>query len=210
MNTKKATPKTAKRPLKAKNSSPKKTPLAKKPPPQKTRRDFLILASGAAGAVGAGSFLYPFISSMSPAADVAAAAEVEVDIKSLQVGQAITVMWRGKPIFIRRRTPEEIKSVQETDVTAFIDPELDKDRIQKPEWLIVIGVCTHLGCVPSGQKPTDTRGKYGGWFCPCHGSVYDVSGRVRKGPAPKNLYVPPYIFVDDTTLRIGQEATVNV
>lgn len=176
----------------------------------KTRRDFLILASGAAGAVGAGSFLYPFVSSMNPAEDVAAAAEVDVDIKSLQLGQAITVMWRGKPIFIRRRTPEEIQSVQEKANEKLIDPELDKDRIQKPEWLVVIGVCTHLGCVPSGQKPTDNRGEYGGWFCPCHGSAYDVSGRVRQGPAPKNLPVPPYMFLDDTTLRIGKEAPVNV
>lgn len=176
----------------------------------KTRRDFLILASGAAGAVGAGSFLYPFVSSMNPAADVAAAAEVDVDIKSLQLGQAITVMWRGKPVFIRRRTPEEIQSVQKKDGEKLIDPELDKDRIQKPEWLVVIGVCTHLGCVPSGQKPTDNRGEYGGWFCPCHGSAYDVSGRVRQGPAPKNLPVPPYMFLDDTTLRIGKEAPVNV
>jgi len=181
-----------------------------KEPSPKTRRDFLILASGAAGAVGDGSFLYPFVSSMNPAADVAAAAEVDVDIKSLQLGQAITVMWRGKPVFIRRRTPEEIQSVQENDTSKLIDPELDKDRIQKPEWLVVIGVCTHLGCVPSGQKPTDNRGEYGGWFCPCHGSAYDVSGRVRQGPAPKNLPVPPYTFLDDTTLRIGKEAPVNV
>jgi len=193
-----------------KQTPQKKTTKPLKVASPKTRRDFLILASGAAGAVGAGSFLYPFVSSMNPAADVAAAAEVDVDIKSLQVGQAITVMWRGKPIFIRRRTPEEIQSVQETDASKFIDPELDKDRIQKPEWLVVIGVCTHLGCVPSGQKPTDNRGEYGGWFCPCHGSAYDVSGRVRQGPAPKNLPVPPYLFIDDTTLRIGKEAPVNV
>lgn len=196
MSTKQIPQKNAKKTLKG--SSPK------------TRRDFLILASGAAGAVGAGSFLYPFVSSMNPAADVAAAAEVDVDIKSLQLGQAITVMWRGKPIFIRRRTPEEVQSVQEKDTSKLIDPELDKERVKKPEWLVVIGVCTHLGCVPSGQKPTDNRGEYGGWFCPCHGSAYDVSGRVRQGPAPKNLPVPPYMFLDDTTLRIGKEAAVNV
>ncbi len=184
------------------------SPPPSKTPPKKTRRDFLVLASGAAGAMGMGSFIYPFISSMNPAADIAAVAEVDVDLKSIQVGQAITVMWRGKPIFIRRRTPAEIAKEEAVDISSLLDPQTDKDRIQKSEWLIVIGVCTHLGCVPSGQKPTDTRGKYGGWFCPCHGSVYDVSGRVRKGPAPKNLYIPPYLFIDDTTIRIGQEATV--
>ena len=194
-NTKKAVPKKAASSTTAETSN-------------KTRRDFLVLASGAAGAIGAGSFIYPFVASMNPAADVAAAAEVDVDLKSIQVGQAITVMWRGKPVFIRRRTADEIAKEEAVDISTFPDPETDKDRIKKPEWLIVIGVCTHLGCVPSGQKPTDARGDYGGWFCPCHGSAYDVSGRIRKGPAPKNLIVPPYLFIDDTTVRIGQEATV--
>ena len=190
-----------------KEPSPKKVLAStSSEPTQKTRRDFLVLASGAAGAMGAGSFIYPFVSSMNPAADVAAAAEVDVDLKPIQVGQAITVMWRGKPVFIRRRTPAEISKEEAVDIRTCPDPEADKDRIQNPEWLIVIGVCTHLGCVPSGQKPTDTRGDYGGWFCPCHGSAYDVSGRIRKGPAPKNLIVPPYLFIDDTTVRIGQEA----
>ena len=187
-------------------ASKKESPKISVPPPKKTRRDFLVLASGAAGALGAGSFIYPFVSSMNPAADVAAAAEVDVDLKPIQVGQAITIMWRGKPVFIRRRTAEEIAKEEAVDVSSMPDPESDKARIQKPEWLVVIGVCTHLGCVPSGQKPTDARGDYGGWFCPCHGSAYDVSGRIRQGPAPKNLTVPPYVFLDDTTIRIGQEA----
>lgn len=193
---------TKKKPLKKVSASPATAPQ------KKTRRDFLVLASGAAGAMGVGGFVYPFISSMNPAADVAAAAEVDVDLQPIQVGQAITVMWRGKPVFIRRRTPTEISTESDIDTSSLPDPQADKDRVQKPEWLIVIGVCTHLGCVPSGQKPTDVRGNYGGWFCPCHGSAYDVSGRIRQGPAPKNLVVPPYSFIDDTTIRIGQEATV--
>lgn len=200
---------TQKRTVKKMATKPSKTAdkSAAKAPERKTRRDFLVLASGAAGAMGAGSFIYPFVSSMNPAADVTAAAEVDIDLKSIQVGQAITVMWRGKPVFIRRRTADEIQKEENVDVASFPDPETDKDRIIKPEWLVVVGVCTHLGCVPSGQKPTDSRGDYGGWFCPCHGSAYDVSGRIRQGPAPKNLTVPPYMFLDDTTLRIGQEAT---
>lgn len=172
--------------------------------PKKTRRDFLLLAAGAAGAVGAGSFLYPFFSSMGPAADTQSGAEVDVDLKSIEEGQAITVMWRGKPIFIRKRTAAEIALENDVNVATLPDPQADKERVQKPEWLIVVGVCTHLGCVPTGQKPTDNRGEYNGWFCPCHGSVYDVSGRIRKGPAPTNLEVPPYAFIDDTTVRIGQ------
>ena len=173
----------------------------------KSRRDFLILASSAAGAVGAASFAYPFIKSMNPAADTQAGAEIEVELKSIEPGQAITVMWRGKPIFIRRRTPEEIQTERAVNIATLPDPEADKDRVQHSDWLIVIGVCTHLGCVPTGQKTTDNRGEYNGWFCPCHGSVYDASGRIRKGPAPKNLVVPPYSFINATTVRIGQEAS---
>lgn len=176
--------------------------------PEKGRRDFLILAAGTTGAIGAASFFYPFVTSMNPAADTMAGAEVDIDLSPVQDGQAITVMWQGKPIFIRKRTQSEIAQEQKTELSLLPDPETDQDRTQKPEWLVVVGVCTHLGCVPSGQKPTDNRGSYGGWFCPCHGSAYDVSGRVRQGPAPKNLDVPPYAFLDDTTIRIGQEATV--
>jgi ubiquinol-cytochrome c reductase iron-sulfur subunit len=173
----------------------------------KSRRDFLILASGAAGAVGAASLIYPFINSMNPAADTQAGAEIDVELKSIEPGQAITVMWRGKPVFIRRRTAEEIAKENAVNIATLPDPQADKDRVQQPDWLIVIGVCTHLGCVPTGQKTTDNRGEYNGWFCPCHGSVYDASGRIRKGPAPKNLEIPPYTFLNATTVRIGQEAT---
>lgn len=174
-----------------------------------SRRDFLILASGAAGAVGAGSFLYPFVSTMKPAADTAAGAEVDIDVSSVQEGQAITVMWRGQPIFVRHRSESEIKDAVNVAIDSLPDPESDEKRTEKPQWLVVVGVCTHLGCVPSGQKPTDNRGSFGGWFCPCHGSAYDVSGRIRQGPAPKNLTVPPYVFINDTTIRIGQESLKN-
>jgi ubiquinol-cytochrome c reductase iron-sulfur subunit len=177
--------------------------------PKKTRRDFLILATGMMGGVGAASLLWPFIDSMNPAADILSQATVDVELKSLQPGQALTVMWQGKPIFLRRRTPEEIRQVRATKIQDLIDPEADEKRVKhgKDEWLVVIGVCTHLGCVPIGQKPSDNRGEYGGWFCPCHGSEYDASGRVRRGPAPKNLPVPPYTFLSDTVIRIGQEET---
>ena len=177
-----------------------KQPIIKKP-----RRDFLILASASMGAVGAASFLWPFINSYNPAADTLSAATIDVDLAPIQVGQAITVMWRGKPLFIRRRTPQEIAEAQQGDWKTFRDPESDQQRAPKPEWLIVVGVCTHLGCIPLGQKPTDNRGEFGGWFCPCHGSAYDCSGRIRKGPAPTNLVVPPYKFLTATSVRIGEE-----
>lgn len=167
------------------------------------RRDFLLLTGGALGGVGAAYFLWPFLDSMNPSADVLAQSTIEVDLAPVAPGQAITVMWRGKPIFIRHRTPEEIKTAQETSLTTLMDPIADGERVKKPEWLVVVGICTHLGCVPTGQKPTETRGQYGGWSCPCHGSLYDTSGRVRRGPAPKNLEVPPYAFINDTNIRIG-------
>lgn len=172
-----------------------------------TRRDFLILTTTALGAVGTAGLIYPFISSMNPSADVLAMASIDVDISPVQVGQAITVMWRGKPVFIRRRTDEEIKEARVVTTSSLPDPETDEARTPyKPEWLIVVGVCTHLGCVPLGQKPTDPKGDYKGWFCPCHGSQYDTSGRVRVGPAPTNLPVPQYQFLNDKVVRIGAEA----
>jgi ubiquinol-cytochrome c reductase iron-sulfur subunit len=113
------------------------------------------------------------------------------------------VTWQGKPVFIRHRTPEEIARAEGVDVSALRDKQADADRVEKPEWLVMIGLCTHLGCIPLGQKPTDPKGDFDGWFCPCHGSHYDISGRIRKGPAPKNLAIPPYEFLNDTTLKIG-------
>lgn len=167
------------------------------------RRDFLFMTAGAMAAVGTGSVIWPFIHQMNPAADTLAMSTTEVDISTIEAGQAVTVMWRGKPVFIRRRTAEEIKDAEAVDVSTLRDKQPDADRVQKKEWLIVIGVCTHLGCVPLGQKTGDMRGDYGGWFCPCHGSQYDTSGRIRKGPAPTNLAVPKYTFLSDTLVRIG-------
>ncbi|MEW5726893.1 MAG: ubiquinol-cytochrome c reductase iron-sulfur subunit [Pseudomonadota bacterium] len=168
-----------------------------------TRRDFLLYATTAVGVAGTGLALWPFVHSMNPAADTLALSTTDVDLAALQPGQAITVVWQGKPVFVRHRTPEEIEKAVAEDAADLRDPQKDADRVQKPEWLIVIGVCTHLGCVPLGQKPADPKGDYAGWFCPCHGSHYDTSGRIRKGPAPLNLPVPPYAFTGDTTIRIG-------
>ncbi len=171
--------------------------------PEITRRDFLNLTATAMGAVAVGSVAWPFINQMGPAADTLAMSTTEVSIAGVEVGQAITVMWRGMPVFIRHRTPKEIEEAVDVDVATLRDPQPDADRVKKPEWLIMVGICTHLGCVPLGQKNGDMKGDYDGWFCPCHGSHYDSSGRVRKGPAPKNLTVPPYAFVSDTVVRIG-------
>jgi ubiquinol-cytochrome c reductase iron-sulfur subunit len=168
-----------------------------------SRRDFLTMAAGGMCALGAGVALVPFVDSMNPAADTLAAASIEVDISKIQPGQGMTVSWRGKPVFIRRRTPEEIAEAEKASLADLKDPQADKDRVKKPEWLVLIGICTHLGCVPLGTKPTETRGEYQGWFCPCHGSAYDTSGRIRQGPAPTNLEVPPYNFVSDTVIKIG-------
>lgn len=155
------------------------------------------------GAVGAGVAIVPMVDSLNPAADTLALASVEVDLSTIPVGESKTVMWRGKPVFVRHRTPEQIQSAEAVDISTLRDPQSDKDRVKRPEWLVTIGVCTHLGCVPLGQKDTDPHGDFGGWFCPCHGSHYDSSGRIRKGPAPLNLEVPSYVFLTDTTIRIG-------
>ena len=167
------------------------------------RRDFLYLSSITIGGVGLAAFMWPFIKSMNPAEDTLALGTTEVDISNVNVGQSVTVKWRGKPVFIRKRTQEEINEANNVDVASLRDPMEDGERVQKPEWLILVGVCTHLGCVPLGQKATDTKGEYNGWFCPCHGSHYDTSGRVRKGPAPDNLAVPPYTFISETKIIIG-------
>ncbi|MFQ6018175.1 MAG: ubiquinol-cytochrome c reductase iron-sulfur subunit [Kiloniellaceae bacterium] len=171
--------------------------------PVETRRDFLYLAAGATAAVGTGAAVWPLIDSMNPAADVLALSSVEVDLEPIQVGQRITVKWRGQPVFVCRRTAEEVAKAKADDAADLRDPEPDGKRVQQDEWLVVVGICTHLGCVPLGQRPADPKGRWDGWFCACHGSHYDTSGRIRKGPAPKNLYVPDYVFFDDTMLRVG-------
>ena len=168
-----------------------------------TRRDFLLYATSAVGAVGTGLALWPFVHSMNPAADTLALSTTDVDISAIKPGQSVTVVWRGKPVFVRHRLPEEIADAGKVSTADLREPETDAQRAKKPEWLILIGICTHLGCVPLGQKPADPKGEFGGWFCPCHGSHYDTSGRIRKGPAPANLPVPPYQFTTDTTVRIG-------
>ncbi len=167
------------------------------------RRDFLILATAAVGLVGSGLAAWPFIHSMNPSADVLALASTEIDLAPIQEGQRITAIWRGRPVFIDHRTPRQIAETRAQDSAALPDPQADSDRVQRDAWLIVVGICTHLGCIPLGQGANDPRGEYGGWFCPCHGSHYDTSGRIRKGPAPRNLDVPPYAFTEDTKVLIG-------
>ena len=162
------------------------------------RRDFIFTASYALGAVGVGAAVWPLIDQMNPDASVKALASTEVDISGVEKGQSITVLWRGKPVFIRRRTEEEIVKAKNVKLEDLPHPETDEERAKNPEWLVMLGVCTHLGCVPLGDK-----GEYGGWFCPCHGSHYDTSGRIRKGPAPTNMEVPKYEFVDSNTIKIG-------
>ena len=168
-----------------------------------TRRDILTYTVGAFGVIGVASVAWPFIDSMNPAADTLAVSTVEIDLSPVEPGQAITVMWRGSPVFVRRRTEDEIAAAEQVSLDELPDPEADEDRVQRKEWLILVGVCTHLGCVPQGQRPTEVRGEFGGWFCSCHGSVYDTSGRIRRGPAPTNLPVPPYQFLDDNLIRVG-------
>jgi len=168
-----------------------------------TRRDFLNLTAASVTAFGVASVAWPFISSLNPSKDVLALSSTEVDISQIAVGQAITVMWRGKPVFIRHRTPAEIEQAKADDSADMKDPQPDEARAEKPEFLILVGVCTHLGCIPLGQKDAEPKGEFGGWYCPCHGSAYDTSGRIRKGPAPLNLPVPEYQYLSDTRVRIG-------
>lgn len=163
-----------------------------------TRRDFLTTVTATVGAVGVGAVVLPIVSQMNPDSSVKALASIEVDISNIQEGKEITVLWRGKPVFIKRRTKEEIKKAEQVSMKDLMDPQEDKDRVKNSEWLVVVGVCTHLGCVPIGGK-----GEYNGWFCPCHGSHYDTSGRIRKGPAPTNLEVPKYEFVNNNKIKIG-------
>ena len=181
------------------------------------RRDFMGLAAGTFAAVGGAAALWPFMDQMNPDAGAQALASIEVDLTPVKQGQAITVMWRGKPVFIRNRTAEEIEAAKSVQIDALPDPEArlvgqsnavpatDENRTKDghEQWLVLIGICTHLGCIPKGQTISDSKGDFGGWFCPCHGSHYDTAGRIRKGPAPQNLLVPPYEFVSDSKIKIG-------
>ncbi|KQQ32214.1 ubiquinol-cytochrome c reductase iron-sulfur subunit [Methylobacterium sp. Leaf125] len=171
--------------------------------PDGTRRDFMFLATGAGLAVGAGALAWPFVASMAPDAEtIAAGAPLEVDLTPIQEGQIVNVFWRGKLIFVRSRSEKEIKEASEVNLSDLIDPQPDSARVKQghAKWLVVYGNCTHLGCVPIGHQ-----GQYEGWSCPCHGSLYDTSGRVRRGPAPTNLPIPPYVFESDSKIRIGEE-----
>ena len=168
-----------------------------------TRRDFLYVATGAFAAIGVAGIAWPLIDQMNPDASALALASIEVDISSIEVGQSVTVKWRGKPVFIRRRTAKEIEEAETVDLFDLRDPQTDEQRVIKPEWLIMVGICTHLGCIPKGQKVSEEKGDYDGWFCPCHGSHYDTSGRIRRGPAPLNLEVPDYAFLTDDRIKIG-------
>jgi len=181
------------------------------------RRDFIVIAAQAFAGVGAAVALWPFISQMNPDASTQAMASIEVDLTPIKEGQAITISWRGKPVFIRSRTPEEIKAALDVKIADLSDqsarnddlpekaPATDANRTKKghENWIVLVGICTHLGCIPKGQALNDARGDFGGWLCPCHGSHYDTAGRIRKGPAPRNLEVPPYDFISNTKIKIG-------
>jgi len=168
------------------------------------RRDFLLIATGTVAATGAAFASWPFIDSFNPSADVLALSKIEVDLDGIETGQRITVKWSSKPVFICRRTQKEIAEAEADDHNPrLIDPATDSERVQRKEWLIVIGICTHLGCIPLGQRNPANRGPWHGWFCPCHGSIYDTAGRVRRGPAPRNLDLPPYVLTGKGTVKLG-------
>ena len=191
--------------------------MSDKDPKQPSRRDFIFLATGAFAAVGAASIAWPIVDQMNPDATALALSKIEVDISQLERGQAITVKWRGKPVFIRRRTEEEIQMASRVDIDSLPDNNArnynlspdsaasDENRAldENGEWLVMVGVCTHLGCVPKGQSLGDSKGDFGGWYCPCHGSHYDTAGRIRKGPAAKNLDIPAAEFINQNLIRIG-------
>jgi ubiquinol-cytochrome c reductase iron-sulfur subunit len=191
--------------------------LSDKDSKQPSRRDFIFLATGAFAAVGAASIAWPIVDQMNPDATALALSKIEVDISQLERGQAITVKWRGKPVFIRRRTEEEIQMASRVDIDSLPDNNArnynlspdsaasDENRSldENGEWLVMVGVCTHLGCVPKGQSLGDSKGDFGGWYCPCHGSHYDTAGRIRKGPAAKNLDIPAAEFINQNVIRIG-------
>ncbi len=183
--------------------------------PEPTRRDFLYIATGAMGAVGAAFAAWPFIDQMNPSAAVLALASIEAEISACQPGQQIEFKFRGHPLFVRRRTPAEIATARSVPLSALIDPlarnanlpddapATDANREANPEWIILTGVCTHLGCTPTVSTPQVPQGEYGGWLCHCHGSQYDVAGRVRHGPAPENMAIPVYKFLNPTKIKVG-------
>ena len=169
------------------------------------KRDFIYIATGAVAAGGAASLAWPLVAQMGKAADTLAAGSVEIDLSSVAEGQQLKILWRGKPIFVRHRTAAEIAAAEEVDAADLADPQTDDSRLVPtpsgavdPKFLVMIGVCTHFGCIPVGEQ-----GDFGGWYCPCHGSHYDTSGRIRKGPAPKNLVIPPYEYISDTVIKVG-------
>jgi ubiquinol-cytochrome c reductase iron-sulfur subunit len=182
-----------------------------------TRRDVILVAAAGFAAVGAAAALWPLLDQMNPDQSALSLATTDVDLSHIEVGQAIMVMWRGKPIFIRRRADDEIAAAKSVPVDDLPDPlarnanlpdnapASDENRAGKDRepWLVMIGICTHLGCIPKGQSVGDNKGEFGGWFCPCHGSQYDTAGRIRVGPAPQNMAIPPYAFLSDTKIKIG-------
>lgn len=182
-----------------------------------SRRDVILVAAGAFAAIGGAAMLWPLLDQMNPDASTLSMSSIDVDIGPVEEGQAITVMWRGKPIFIRHRTAKEIEEAKDVKLDVLIDPlarnanlpddapatDANRAATDLEPWLVMVGICTHLGCIPKGQAVGDYKGDYGGWFCPCHGSQYDTAGRVRVGPAPQNMYIPPYTFASDTKLKIG-------
>ena len=182
-----------------------------------SRRDVILIGAGAFAAIGGAAMLWPLLDQMNPDASTLSLSSIDVDLAPIEEGQAITVMWRGKPIFIRHRTAKEVDEAKDVKVDVLIDklarnanlpddaPATDGNRAapEQAPWLVMIGICTHLGCIPKGQAVGDYKGEYGGWFCPCHGSQYDTAGRVRIGPAPENMYIPPYAFTSDTKIKIG-------
>ena len=170
-----------------------------------SKRDFIFLATGSAAAAGAAALAWPLVAQMGKAADTLAAGSIEIDLSKVAEGQQLKMLWRGKPVFVRHRTKAEIDLANNTDVSKGPDPEMDTDRLipdtngnLRPEFLVMVGVCTHFGCVPVGEA-----GDFDGWYCPCHGSHYDTSGRIRKGPAPKNMEIPPYVFVTENVIKVG-------
>jgi ubiquinol-cytochrome c reductase iron-sulfur subunit len=182
-----------------------------------SRRDVILIGAAALAAIGGAAVLWPLLDQMNPDASTLSLASIDVDLAPVEEGQAITVMWRGKPIFIRHRTAQEIKDAEDVKLDQLIDPlarnanladtapatDANRAAPDKEPWLVMIGICTHLGCIPKGQAIGDYKGEFGGWFCPCHGSQYDTAGRVRIGPAPENMYIPPYAFSSDTKIKIG-------